>query len=58
MASLTTHEISDLNSFNGVTVDPRQVAGLYFYSVLDCLVDLAYKVSYDFFKASGQLSRT
>jgi hypothetical protein len=50
MASLTNHKISDLNSFNKVTGDPRQVAGLYFYSVLDCLVDLAYKVSYDFFK--------
>jgi len=50
MAKLTDHNISDLNSFNGVTKDPHQVAGLYFYSVLDCLVDLAYKVSYDFFK--------
>ena len=50
MAKLTDHNISDLNSFDGVTKDPRQVAGLYFYSVLDCLVDLAYKVSYDFFK--------
>ncbi len=50
MPSLTNHKISDLNSFNQVTGDPRQVAGLYFYSVLDCLVDLAYKVSYDFFQ--------
>jgi len=50
MASLTNLKISDLNSFNGVTGDPRQVAGLYFYSVLDCLVDLAYTVSCDFFK--------
>jgi len=50
MASLTNHKISDLNSFNKVTGDPHQVAGLYFYSVLDCLVDLAYKVSYDFFQ--------
>src|SRR5712692_9675596 len=50
MASLTNHKISDLNSFSKVTGDPHQVAGLYFYSVLDCLVDLAYKVSYDFFK--------
>ena len=50
MASLTKQKISDLNSFNGVTGDPHQVAGLYFYSVLDCLVDLAYKVSSDFFK--------
>ena len=50
MVSLTNHKISDLNSFSKVTGDPHQVAGLYFYSVLDCLVDLAYKVSYDFFK--------
>jgi hypothetical protein len=50
MASLTNNKISDLNSFNAVTGDPHEVAGLYFYSVLDCLVDLAYKVSYDFFK--------
>ncbi len=50
MPSLTNHKISDLDSFNKVTGDPHQVAGLYFYSVLDCLVDLAYKVSYDFFK--------
>lgn len=50
MAKLTDYNISNLNDFNAVTGDPRQVAGLYFYSVLDCLVDLAYKVSYDFFK--------
>jgi hypothetical protein len=50
MASLNNHKISDLNSFNEETRDPHQVAGLYFYSVLDCLVDLAHKVSYDFFR--------
>jgi len=42
--------ITDLNSFNTVTGDPRQIAGLYFYQVLDCLVDLAYKLSADFRK--------
>ncbi|MFL5705074.1 MAG: hypothetical protein ACJ8AG_19905 [Ktedonobacteraceae bacterium] len=52
MASLTNYKINDLDSFNAVTGDPHEVAGLYFYSVLDCLVDLAYKVSYDFFKRS------
>jgi hypothetical protein len=52
MASLTNYKISDLNSFNAVTGDPHEVAGLYFYSLLDCLIDLAYKVSYDFFKRS------
>jgi hypothetical protein len=50
MASLTNYKIRDLNSFNAATEDPHEVAGLYFYSVLDCLVDLAYKVSCDFFK--------
>jgi len=50
MATIPNHRISDLNSFESVTGDPRQVAGLYFYLKLDCLVDLAYKVSYDFFK--------
>src|SRR5215469_1158656 len=50
MASLTNFKINDLNSFNKATGDPHEVAGLYFYSVLDCLIDLAYKVTYDFFK--------
>jgi hypothetical protein len=50
MASLTNFKISDLNTFNKVTGDPHQIAGLYFYLMLDCLVDLAYKVSCDFFK--------
>jgi hypothetical protein len=42
--------ITDLRSFQEVTEEPRQIAGLYFYQVLDCLVDLAYKVSCDFRK--------
>jgi hypothetical protein len=40
--------INSLQSFNEVTVD-RQVAGLYFYLQLDCLIDLAYRVACDFF---------
>lgn len=47
--ALTNYHIEDLKSFNVVTGDPRQIAGLYFYQQLDCLVDLAYKVSCDFF---------
>lgn len=44
------HRISDLDSFLGVTGNPRWVAGLYFFSILDCLVDLARIVSRDFFR--------
>jgi hypothetical protein len=47
---LTEHKIDKLTSFQQVTANPRQVAGLYFYLILDCLVDLAHKISYDFFK--------
>jgi hypothetical protein len=49
-ATLTKYEITDLDSFREVTANPREIAALYFYSVLDCLVELAYKVSHDFFK--------
>lgn len=41
--------IKDLESFNEVTKEPHQVAGLYFFAVLDCLVDLSHKVAHDFF---------
>jgi hypothetical protein len=47
---ITDHRITNLKSFQKVTEDPRDVAGLYFYQMLDCLVDLAYKVSCDFRK--------
>ena len=47
--ALVNYRILDLESFQDVTGDPRQIAGLYFYQQLDCLVDLAHKVSYDFF---------
>jgi len=50
MAPQGVHRIRDLTSFNAVTEEPHQVAGLYFFSMLDCLVDLAYKVSHDFFR--------
>jgi hypothetical protein len=41
--------IKDLASFNASTSEPRQVAGLYFYYKLDCLIDLAYAVAHDFY---------
>lgn len=41
--------ITSLQSFEEGTSEPRQLAAIYFYSVLDCLVDLAYFVSCDFF---------
>ena len=48
--AIQDHRISDFKSFGTVTSEPRQVAGLYYFSTLDCLADLAYKVSHDFFK--------
>jgi hypothetical protein len=41
--------INDFASFNAFTGEPRQVAGLYFYYKLDCLIDLAYAVAHDFY---------
>jgi hypothetical protein len=48
--TIDDHQISNLSKFQKATNDPRQVAGLYFYMKLDCLIDLAYKISRDFFK--------
>ncbi|MYS80508.1 hypothetical protein [Embleya scabrispora] len=42
-------DIKDAASFNRTVAMSKQVAALYFYQQLDCLVDLAYVVSYDFF---------
>jgi hypothetical protein len=42
--------MQDFETFNEVTEEPRQIAGLYFYQLLDRLVDPAYKVSVDFLK--------
>lgn len=41
--------ITDPASFGRGTSGERAVAGLLFYKELDCLVDLAYRVSLDFF---------
>jgi hypothetical protein len=48
--SIPNFSITDLKTFQEVTEDPRQIAALYFYQLLDCLVDMAYKVSADFRK--------
>ena len=42
-----TH-IDSLKSFVATTAEPHQVAGLYFFSALDCLVDSAHRVAHDF----------
>jgi hypothetical protein len=44
------HRIRDVHTFNEVTKDPHHIAGLYFFFMSDCLVDLSYKVSHDFFR--------
>jgi hypothetical protein len=44
------YRIINLRSFEEATKQPRQIAGLYFYQTLDCLVDLAHEVSTDFRK--------
>src|SRR5260221_8098273 len=48
------YRIINFETFKEVTEEPRQIAGLYFYQLLDCLVDLAYKVSVDFRKRPHQ----
>jgi hypothetical protein len=48
--AIPDHQISDLKSFETVTTKQYQVAGLYFFYKLDCLVDLAHEVTHDFFE--------
>ena len=52
--SLDDYAIFDLESFERVTDTPREIAGLYFYMQLDCLIDLAYLISGDFFARPHQ----
>jgi len=47
--TIPDHQISDFISFEAATKNQYQVAGLYFFYTLDCLIDLANKVSHDFF---------
>jgi hypothetical protein len=46
----TNNTITDEASFVAVTSTPHQIAGLYFYMLLDCLVAAAYHISCDFFR--------
>jgi hypothetical protein len=46
--SASGQHIRDYASFDAVTKEPRQIAGLYFYYKLDCLIDAAYRISADF----------
>jgi hypothetical protein len=41
--------IINVKSFERVTAHPHEIAALYYYLALDCLVDLAHKVAQDFF---------
>ena len=50
MNTQSDFRIFDLASHNAVTAEPRQVARLYFYALVDPLIELAYRVSCDFFK--------
>ena len=47
--AIPNHQITDLKSFQAATTKQYAVAGLYFFSKLDCLVELAHRVSHDFF---------
>jgi hypothetical protein len=47
--ALSAFGITDRASFDSVTGPPREIAGLYAYAQLDCLVELAYHVAKDFF---------
>jgi hypothetical protein len=47
--AIPDYPINDLKSFTDATSESHQVAGLYFFYQLDCLIDLAYKVAHDFY---------
>jgi hypothetical protein len=47
--TINDHQIADRSSFAAVTGRGREVAGIYFFYKLDCLVDLAYLVAHDLF---------
>ncbi|HEY1249037.1 MAG TPA: hypothetical protein VGE97_08630 [Nitrososphaera sp.] len=40
----------DFNFFKEIIEEGNSIAGLYFFSTLDCLVDLAYRIAHDFFR--------
>jgi hypothetical protein len=49
-APIPDYRIRDLATFTTVTSGDRRLAALYFWHKLDCLVELGYAVSCDFFK--------
>ena len=49
VTGITNGRIRDLASFDQVTGSPRQVAGVYFYALLDPLIELAHEIARDFF---------
>ncbi len=55
--SIPNYRITNQKTFAEVTGQTRQIAGLYFYQVLDCLIDLAYFISGDF-RSRPQLYRS
>jgi hypothetical protein len=44
------YEINSLETFQEITQAPREIAGLYFYQLFDCLIEQAWKISADFRK--------
>jgi hypothetical protein len=48
MPHISDYRIRGLQSFQEATKEPRQVAGLYFYQILDPLTEVAYGISLDF----------
>ena len=47
--TITDRRIKNLDDFEAATTEPRQIAGLYFFQLLDCLLDLVYEVSVDYY---------
>jgi hypothetical protein len=47
---VTDYKIDSLETFQNLTEEPREIAGLYFYQSLEFLIDQAWKISADFRK--------
>lgn len=45
---IPNYRISSLETFDAVSKEPRQIAGLYFYQLLDILIEITHDVSADF----------
>jgi hypothetical protein len=48
MAPKVSYHIANRQTFETVVAEPSQIAGLYFYQLMDILIDLAYRISSDF----------